>query len=77
MTLLLPPFTECSTSPRTKIGFVVVVDDNLSAVFTIEELAAYLMRVPRAIFYKLVHEGKTPVRKVGSHWRFRKKITDV
>lgn len=52
------------------------MDDKPSAVFTIEELAAYL-RVPKSTLYKLVREGKVPAQKVGRHWRFRKEAIDV
>ena len=51
------------------------MDDRLSEVLTIEELAAYL-KIPKSTLYKLVREGNIPSQKIGGHWRFRKEAID-
>lgn len=55
-----------------KVDFV---DNKISDILTIEELAAYL-RIPKSTLYKLVREGKVPSQKVGRHWRFLKNAVD-
>ena len=44
-------------------------------ILTIEALSIYLKSL-KSTLYKLVREGKVPARKVGRHWRFRKKAID-
>lgn len=44
-------------------------------VLTIQEAADFL-RVSRSTLYKLVQAGKVPGKKVGRHWRFRKKTLE-
>lgn len=51
------------------------MDNKISDILTIEELAAYL-KVPKSTLYKLVREGKVPSQKVGRHWRFLKDAVD-
>jgi len=45
------------------------------AVFTIDELAAYL-KLPKRTLYKLAQEGSVPGHKVGRHWRFLRVVVD-
>ena len=45
------------------------------AVFTVQELAAYLRMKPVTI-YKHVKIGKLPCFKVGANWRFKKSTID-
>lgn len=47
------------------------MDEKLSDVLTIDELAVYL-KISKSTLYKLVREGKIPCQKIGKHWRFRK-----
>lgn len=42
---------------------------------TIDELSEYL-RISRSTLYKLAQEGRVPCKKVGRHWRFRKRAID-
>lgn len=49
--------------------------ERLDDVLTIEELSAYL-KISKSTLYKLVREGKVPCRKIGRHWRFRKRAID-
>ena len=42
---------------------------------TIDELSDYL-RISRSTLYKLAQEGRVPCKKVGRHWRFRKRAID-
>ena len=42
---------------------------------TIDELSDYL-RISRSTLYKLAQEGRVPCKKVGCHWRFRKRAID-
>lgn len=49
-----------------------MVDD---AVFTVQELAAYLRMKPVTI-YKHAKAGKLPCFKVGANWRFKKSTID-
>jgi excisionase family DNA binding protein len=52
------------------------MEEKLSDVLTIEELATYL-KIPKSTLYKLVREGKVPSQKIGRHWRFRKRAIDL
>ncbi len=45
------------------------------AVFTIDELVAYL-KLPKSTIYKLAQEGKIPGQKVGRHWRFSRVVIE-
>lgn len=45
------------------------------AVFTVQELAAYLRMKPVTI-YKHAKAGKLPCFKVGANWRFKKSTID-
>ena len=45
------------------------------AVFTVDDLAAYL-NLPKRTIYKLAQEGKIPGHKVGRHWRFHREVID-
>ena len=45
------------------------------AVFTVQELAAYLRMQPVTI-YKHAKAGKLPCFKVGANWRFKKSTID-
>lgn len=45
------------------------------AVFTVDDLAAYL-KLPKRTIYKLTQEGKIPGQKVGRHWRFLRDTID-
>jgi excisionase family DNA binding protein len=56
----------------TSVEKTVVPTD---AVFTIDELAAYL-KLPKRTLYKLVQEGTIPGHKVGRHWRFKRDTID-
>lgn len=51
------------------------MDPDVSAVLTVDELAAYL-KIPKSTIYKLAQEGKIPGQKVGRHWRFRRATID-
>ncbi len=51
------------------------MDETLSDILTIAELAAYL-KIPKSTLYKLVREGNIPSQKIGRHWRFRKGAID-
>jgi len=42
---------------------------------TVKEVAEYLELSPDMI-YRLAHQGKIPVSKVGSRWRFKKEKID-
>lgn len=46
------------------------------AVFTIDELVAYL-KLPKSTIYKLAQEGKIPGQKIGRHWRFHRETIDA
>ena len=46
------------------------------AVFTVDDLAAYL-KLPKRTIYKLAQEGKIPGQKVGRHWRFLRETIDA
>ncbi len=52
------------------------MEEKLSDVLTIEELATYL-KISKSTLYKLVREGKIPSQKIGRHWRFRKIAIDL
>ena len=56
-------------------GEVLPMKERLDDVLTIEELSAYL-KISKSTLYKLVREGKVPCRKIGRHWRFRKRAID-
>jgi len=47
----------------------------IEAVFTIDDLVAYL-KLPKSTVYKLAQDGKIPGLKVGRHWRFLKTTID-
>lgn len=47
----------------------------VGAVFTVDDLAAYL-KLPKRTIYKLAQEGKVPGHKVGKHWRFHRETID-
>ncbi len=49
--------------------------ENVSGVFTIDELADYL-KIPKSTLYKLAKEGKLPGQKIGRHWRFSREAVD-
>ncbi len=51
------------------------MDERLGGVMTIDELSDYL-RISRSTLYKLAQEGRVPCKKVGRHWRFRKRAID-
>lgn len=51
------------------------MEEKISDVLTIEELAVYL-KIPKSTLYKLVREGRIPSQKIGRHWRFRKAAID-
>ena len=51
------------------------MEDQASAVLTIDELSVYL-KIPKSSLYKLVRGGKVPCQKIGRHWRFRKEAID-
>jgi len=51
------------------------MDEKISDVLTIEELAVYL-KIPKSTLYKLVREGRIPSQKIGRHWRFHKGAID-
>ena len=51
------------------------MDERLGGVMTIDELSEYL-RISRSTLYKLAQEGRVPCKKVGRHWRFRKRAID-
>ena len=51
------------------------MDERLGSVMTIDELSDYL-RISRSTLYKLAQEGRVPCKKVGRHWRFRKRAID-
>ena len=51
------------------------MQEQTSAVFTIEELSIYL-KIPKSSLYKLVRGGKVPCQKIGRHWRFSKEAID-
>ena len=51
------------------------MDERLGGVMTIDELSSYL-RISRSTLYKLAQEGRVPCKKVGRHWRFRKRAID-
>lgn len=46
------------------------------AVFTVDDLAAYL-KLPKRTIYKLAQEGKIPGQKVGRHWRFHRETINA
>ena len=48
----------------------------VGAVFTIDELVAYL-KLPKSTIYKLAQEGKIPGQKIGRHWRFHRGTIDA
>lgn len=45
------------------------------AVFTVDDLAAYL-KLPKRTIYKLAQEAKIPGHKVGRHWRFSRAVIE-
>lgn len=51
------------------------MDERPGGVMTIDELSEYL-RISRSTLYKLAQEGRVPCKKVGRHWRFRKRAID-
>ena len=53
------------------------MDEQEPPVMTVDELAAYLPKVPRGSVYKLAQRGKIPGQKVGRHWRFRREAVDT
>jgi len=64
-----------SAGPRRTTATVAGCQSPSDAVFTIDDLVAYL-KLPKSTVYKLAQEGKIPGQKVGRHWRFRKDTID-
>lgn len=53
----------------------VVVEQSMSEVMNVNEVAEYL-RVAPATIYRLAQKGQIPCGKVGRSWRFHKEAID-
>ncbi len=64
-----------STATQDYKKIYIGADDSASQVMTSVEAAAYLKMHVKTVC-RLAKEGKIPAKKVGSEWRFMRRVLD-